>query len=200
MERWLKIIRKPVSSLTRLEMIFDLIRDISSLYDLMFYVEYDYEIVMRTDFNKYVPVHYGGSIVKMPQQNALNEEDQLLNSIAEDQKNFALVYGLLRYINDNLNKEERAVISSKYLDNTRKKVMINLHVTKYRYYKILEEAQEKLIELWRLDMYGDLSEAGVLLDSLVVRKRRTDRTGLIGGYFDNNSDWQMKYYRSKPDR
>ena len=82
MEIWLKIIRKPVSSLTRLEMIFDLIRDISSLYDLMFYVEYDYEIVMRTDFNKYVPVHYGGSIVKMPQQNALNEEDQLLNSIA----------------------------------------------------------------------------------------------------------------------
>lgn len=195
MERWVEIIRKPISINKRLDLMFDLIKDVASQYDLMMYFEYDYTLVVRTDCHRLVPVHLGGSIVRMPDVQYMEGRDQALKTMEEDHKNLCLIQSLFRYINDDLSREERAVLAAKYFDYTRKDVMTKLHISKYRYYRLLEDAQEKLIELWRLDAYGDLSEAGVLLDSLVVEKRRTDRTGLIGGYFANNTEWFMQYYK-----
>lgn len=195
MDRWIKIIRKPVSMLRRLDLMFDLIKDISSQYEIMMCLKYDYKLVIHADCHRLVPVHLGGSIVEMPDVQYMESRDQVLKTMEEDHKNICLIQSLIRYINDDLSREERAVIAAKYLSLTRKEIMAKLHISKYRYYRLLDDAQEKLIELWRLDVYGDLSEAGILLDSLVVEKRRAERTGLIGGYFANNTEWFMQYYK-----
>ena len=157
----------------------NLILEIGDAYDDMFSFEHDFKIIMNPEFKDTSFVVPTSSVIAQPSAQ-YNYHDRYIDSLVHSAMDFCLVYGVSRYYNDFLSELERATIASKYFHIIKRNSVLERYDTNVRaYYNVLSAAEEKLIELWRLDLYGDIEESGVGLGSLIVEKRRNLRNKVL---------------------
>jgi hypothetical protein len=173
----------------------NMLTNINMQYNRLFYFDFGYRVVINDSYHNLSAMHIGGSILSMPEP-TYHAKDKVLTLMENDQRNISTISGAFRYLNEDLLKLERAVIAAKYFKAfSRQYVLDHFNITTREYYNALKIAEEKLIELWRLDCYGDKDELGIPLSKNIVDKRRTDRTGIEGGYFARHPEWQMQFYK-----
>ena len=194
MDRWIKAIQRPAEPTARLTWLVSKLNGINDKYDCMFKFDNDFNVVFNTEFSSKTLPKYTGSIISSPEPSYIGQ-DKALNSMERDMRNLCLVYGTLRYFNSDLTKIERAVIASKYFRNCRRQtILTRFGISKREYYKLIDIAEEKLVELWRLDSYDEL---GNILSNTVIDRHRTERTGIEGGYFGAHPEWNLQFYKKE---
>lgn len=198
MKTWLDVIRYPASPKERLQKMMEMLNDINSMYDNLFRFDNGYRAMINTSFTSIAVPSCGGSFVKEPDVPYI-ASDKVLTKMEQDQQNISFIVGTMRYLNKDLTDAERAVIASKYFHAVdRKQIMQRYELTNnWNYYRTLEIAEEKLIELWGLDAYGDMDESNVILSQAVRDKRREDRTGIKGGYMQEHPEWKWQFYNKE---
>ena len=97
-------------------------------------------------------------------------------------RDYLFVMHVIPYFNEGLNEKERWVIIKRYM-----KSLCTMTNQKERFSDektLLNIAEEKLIELLHCDYYGhqDKDTPGSILWKNTIDKRRTERTGISGGY------------------
>lgn len=135
------------------------------------------------NMHAYEPYVYrtGGSIVKIPDDN-MEYKNPYLKKWESFARDYLFVMHVIPYFNEGLNEKERWVIIKRYM-----KSLCTMTNQKERFSDektLLNIAEEKLIELLHCDYYGhqDKDTPGSILWKNTIDKRRTERTGISGGY------------------
>jgi len=192
MNRWIMAMQKQAPPAARLTWLISQLNGINDKYDCMFKFDESFHVIVNTSFSRKDAPRSGGSLITVKEPSYIGQDKALL-SMEHDMSNLCLVYGTLRYFNLDLTDMERAVIASKYFRACQRQVILNRYcISKREYYKMVDTAEEKLIELWRLDSYDEL---GIILSNTVINKRRMERTGIKGGYFAQHPEWELQFYK-----
>ena len=198
MMRWWNIIHSPCPMEERLEKVFRLLQkmqDESS--NILFEISSNYRFVINPDYNLAYPTIKSPNIMRDTTYTYHGDEDQVVEHLEEEADNYILAMALTRYFNADLDEIERASMIAKYFEPSMwKDILSKYGISRKTYYKNMSIAEEKLIELWRLDLYESSGGSGVALGSLVVNQRRTKRTGIPGGYVGQHPEWYLQFINS----
>jgi hypothetical protein len=195
MERWIRIIYQAATPEQRLSRILSTLRGVNENYDRMFSFDANFNVLMNPDFVDIRPPKYSSSLILTDSASApYLSKDKVLSKMENEMQDFCFTYAMLRYLNEDLTEKEKAVIACKYFRACKRQLILDRYNINVRdYYNIMNIAEEKLIELWRLDTHDE--RYGIPLSKTIVDKRRTDRTGIKGGYLEANIDWNMQFYK-----
>ena len=199
MNRRLEIMASPESPQERLLETIEYIKQIDNKYHgAMMDMDEHYQIQMNPSFTEqYCSSHIGGYLIKMsdgPKYIEYTPADRWIH----ENEDFWQMNTLFRYFNWCLTELERAVITCQHFKSikkvSRKSILETYQIGTKKFYNTLGYAEEKLIEVWALDRFGDLDgDWYSILGNGYVEYQRTKRTGIKGGYIGLHPEWQTMF-------
>ena len=144
-------------------------------------IDNHFRLIYNTKAYQPLDCKTGGSIIKMPEENMVYQ-DLYLKKWEEMARDYLFVMNIIPYFNKGLDEKERKILIEKYLKKLGKPSPIRR--LRAREKKLLNVAEEKLIELLYCDYYGyqEKDMPGSILWKATINKRRTERTGISDGY------------------